>query len=68
LEKQGSSAFPYIKGLYSIKRIIRRLCIIPQEQVFELKAKREAGVIVKDLMEEYGLSKTTIYRLLGKAI
>jgi len=38
---------------------------LTQEQVIELKAKREAGVMVKNLMEEYGLSKTTVYRLLG---
>jgi len=40
---------------------------LTQEQVIELKAKREDGVMVKDLMDEYGLGKTTIYRLLGTA-
>ncbi len=40
---------------------------LTQEQIIELKAKREAGVMVKDLMEEYDLGKTTVYRLLGKA-
>jgi len=38
---------------------------LTQEQVIELKAKREDGVMVKDLMDEYGLGKTTVYRLLG---
>jgi len=40
---------------------------LTQKQVIELKAKREDGVMVKDLMGEYGLGKTTIYRLLGTA-
>jgi len=40
---------------------------LTREQVIELKAKREGGVMVKDLMGEYGLGKTTIYRLLGTA-
>ena len=37
---------------------------LTEEQIIELKAKREAGVMVKDLMQEYGLGKTTVYRLL----
>jgi len=40
---------------------------LTQEQVIELKAKREDGLMVKELMDEYGLGKTTIYRLLGTA-
>jgi len=35
------------------------------EQIEELKQKRESGVLIKDLMKEYKLGKTTVYRLLG---
>jgi len=35
------------------------------EQVEELKQKRAQGVQIKDLMAEYGLGKTTVYRLLS---
>lgn len=34
------------------------------EQVAELKQKRRDGVLIKDLMQEYGLVKSTIYRYL----
>ena len=37
------------------------------EQVEELKKKYSEGVKIKDLMETFGLSKASIYRLLGKA-
>jgi len=35
------------------------------EQVEELKVKRAQGVLIKDLMNEYNLGKTTVYRLLS---
>jgi DNA invertase Pin-like site-specific DNA recombinase len=35
-------------------------------QVEEMKAKRAAGVLIKDLMKEYGLSKTSVYWLLDE--
>lgn len=35
------------------------------EQVEELKQKRVQGLKIKDLMTEYSLGKTTVYRLLG---
>lgn len=35
------------------------------EQVGELKRKRSKGVQIKDLMSEYNLGKTTVYRLLS---
>jgi len=38
---------------------------LTQEQIIELKTKRKSGAMVKDLMDEYGLGKTTVYRLLG---
>jgi len=38
---------------------------LSDEQVAELKQKRSAGFLIKDLMHEYNLSKATIYRLLN---
>ena len=35
------------------------------EQVIEMAARRESGVLIKDLMSEYGLSKASVYRLLA---
>jgi DNA invertase Pin-like site-specific DNA recombinase len=35
-------------------------------QVAEMKARRARGVLIKDLMREYGLSKASVYRLLGE--
>ncbi|WP_221066380.1 recombinase family protein [Methylomagnum ishizawai] len=36
-------------------------------QVEELKSRRAAGVLIKDLMAEYKLSKASVYRLLGES-
>jgi DNA invertase Pin-like site-specific DNA recombinase len=36
-------------------------------QIDEMKTKRAAGVLIKDLMKEYGLSKASVYRLLGES-
>ena len=35
------------------------------EQVVEMRKKREDGVMIKDLMKEYGLSKASVYRLIS---
>ena len=35
------------------------------KQVAEMRQKREDGVLIKDLMQEYKLSKASVYRLLG---
>jgi len=35
------------------------------EQIQEMKRKREEGVKIKDLMSSYGLSKASVYRLEG---
>jgi DNA invertase Pin-like site-specific DNA recombinase len=40
---------------------------LTDDQIAELKAKRESGFMIKDLMKEYGLSKATIYRLLQES-
>ena len=34
-------------------------------QVEEMREKRKAGVLIKDLMKEYGLSKASVYRLMA---
>lgn len=35
------------------------------DQIEDLREKREQGILIKDLMAHYGLSKATIYRYLG---
>lgn len=35
------------------------------DQIEELREKRENGILIKDLMAHYGLSKATIHRYLG---
>ena len=35
------------------------------EQVTEMRAKRETGVLIRLLMAEYSISKATVYRLLN---
>lgn len=41
-----------------------RRATLSGEQVQELRQKRAQGVLIKDLMEQYALSKASIYRLL----
>ena len=31
----------------------------------EMREKRKAGLLIKDLMREYGLSKASVYRLMS---
>lgn len=38
---------------------------LTDDQVAELRDKRNQGTLIKDLMAHYGLSKATIYRYLG---
>jgi len=40
---------------------------LSDEQIEELRRKREAGVLIKTLMKEYGLSKASVYRYLEKS-
>jgi DNA invertase Pin-like site-specific DNA recombinase len=35
------------------------------EQVAEMREKRAEGVLIKELMREYGISKASVYRLMG---
>lgn len=39
---------------------------VTQEQVEEIKLKRSEGILIKDLMTEYGVSKASVYRILGE--
>ncbi len=38
---------------------------LTDQQVEEMRKKRETGVLIKDLMKEYNLSKASVYRYLG---
>lgn len=40
---------------------------LSNDQIEELKRKREAGVLIKTLMNDYGLSKASVYRYLKKS-
>ncbi len=35
---------------------------LPPEQVVELRQRRHDGVLIKDLMKEYGISKVSVYQ------
>jgi DNA invertase Pin-like site-specific DNA recombinase len=41
---------------------------LTDEQVLEMRKKRKDGVMIKDLMKEYGLSKASVYRLMEGVI
>ena len=34
------------------------------EQIIELKRRREQGTLIKTLMQDYGISKVSVYRYL----
>ena len=38
---------------------------LTQDQVDDMRQKRASGVLIKDLMSEYRISKASVYRLLG---
>ncbi len=40
---------------------------LTKPQIAELQQRRKQGELIKTLMQEYGLSKATIYRCLGNA-
>lgn len=40
---------------------------LSEEELVALREKRASGVLIKDLMKEYRLSKASVYRLLGQA-
>ena len=37
---------------------------LTENQIQEMRSKRSSGVLIKNLMSEYGLSKASVYRLL----
>lgn len=40
---------------------------LTERQVMEMRKKRDDGVLIKNLMKEYGISKASVYRLLSSA-
>ena len=38
---------------------------LTDEQVEELRQRRENGELIRELMKAYGISKATVYRYLG---
>ena len=40
---------------------------LTENQITEIKQKRSQGVLIKDLMNEYKLSKASVYRLMSEA-
>lgn len=38
---------------------------LTEQECLDLRQKRQQGVLVKNLMEEYKLSKASVYRYLG---
>jgi predicted DNA-binding transcriptional regulator YafY len=42
------------------------MCRSADEQILELKRRRENGELVKHLMADFGISKATLYRYLSE--
>ncbi len=42
--------------------------ILNRQQVFELQERRQQGILIKTLMQDYGLSKTSVYRYLKEGM
>ena len=42
-----------------------RRAVLNVEQVLQMKKKRAEGILIRELMQEYNLSKSSVYRLLG---
>jgi DNA invertase Pin-like site-specific DNA recombinase len=40
---------------------------LTEEQTAELRKRREQGELIKTLMKDYGISKVSVYRYLGRA-
>jgi DNA invertase Pin-like site-specific DNA recombinase len=45
--------------------VFGRVKVLTPKQITELKNKRQSGILIKDLMAEYKLSKKSIYNYLG---
>ena len=44
-----------------------RQAVLSDAQVAEMRTKRDSGILIKNLMSEYGLSKASVYRLLNQS-
>jgi len=40
--------------------------VLDGQQILELRTKRESGTLIKELMKEYALSKSSVYRYISK--
>ena len=45
--------------------LLGRKAKLTEEQISEMRQKRQDGILIKDLMTEYGLSKASVYRLIS---
>jgi len=41
-----------------------RKAVLDTDQVLQMKKKRAEGVLIRELMQEYSLSKSSVYRLI----
>lgn len=41
---------------------------LSQEQIQELKQKRQEGILIRELMTEYGISKASVYRFISPTV
>lgn len=44
--------------------LMGRKAKLTEEQILEMRQRRQEGFLIKDLMTEYGLSKASVYRLM----
>ena len=57
-----------MEGIRKAKEIgitFGRKAKLTDNQIEEMRQKRSNGVLIKDLMASYGLSKASVYRLLS---
>ena len=57
-----------MEGIHKAKQrgvVFGRQKKLSEQDVQQLKEKREQGTLIKELMQEYGLSKASVYRYLG---
>jgi DNA invertase Pin-like site-specific DNA recombinase len=41
-----------------------RKAMLTNDQIYEMRSKRDSGHLIRELMSEYNLSKSSVYRLL----
>jgi DNA invertase Pin-like site-specific DNA recombinase len=57
-----------MEGIAKAKQIgvrFGRNAKLSNDQIAEMRRKRAGGTLIRELMEEYDLSKASVYRLLG---